>query len=80
VLLWRRHPLGYVGAAGLLLQYGLTPLALAWSLVLQALVVGAALDWAVIVGVLVFALACFGALAVVFRGPTTTRSDVVSRP
>jgi hypothetical protein len=43
ILLWRRTALGYAAGAGLL-QYGLTPLALAASMVLQAVVGGSALD------------------------------------
>jgi hypothetical protein len=53
VLLWHRHPIA-ICAAGLLLQYGLTPLALAWSLALQALPTESALDWSAIAVVLVF--------------------------
>ena len=66
VLLWRRHPLGYISAAGLLLQYGLTPLALAWSLALQALATRSAFDWSTILGVLVFAVVCFVAIVAMF--------------
>ena len=66
VLLWRRHPLGYISSVGLLLQYGLTPLALAWSLVLQAVASRSMLDWSALVGVLVFAAVCFGAIIVMF--------------
>jgi hypothetical protein len=66
VLLWRRHPLGYIGGVGLLLQYGLTPLALAWSLALQAVATRSALDWSTLAGVLAFAVVCFGAIVVIF--------------
>jgi hypothetical protein len=66
VLLWRRHPLGYISAGGLLLQYGLTPLALAWSLALQGLATGSTLDWLAILGVLVFAVICFAAIGLIF--------------
>jgi hypothetical protein len=66
VLLWRRHPLGYISAAGLLLQYGLTPLALAWSLALQALATRSTFDWTAMLGVLVFAAVCFAAIGVMF--------------
>lgn len=75
VLLWRRHPLGYISAAGLLLQYGLTPLALAWSFVLQALATGSVLDRSAVLGVLVFAVVCFGAIGVIFgREPHSLQS------
>jgi hypothetical protein len=58
VLLWRRAALGYVAAAGLLLQFALTPLALAALLGLQPLLTGAPADVGTIIGVLAFALLC----------------------
>jgi hypothetical protein len=66
VLLWRRHPLGYICGVGLLLQYGLTPLALGWSLALQAVATRSALEWSTLAGVLAFAVVCFGAIVVIF--------------
>jgi hypothetical protein len=61
ILLWRRTALGYAAGAGLLLQYGLTPLALAAGMVLQAVVAGSAMDPAA-VGVLAFATISFAPL------------------
>ena len=55
VLLWRRHPLGYVVGAGLLLQYGLTPLGLAASMALRAALTATPLDVGTSVALLVFA-------------------------
>jgi hypothetical protein len=46
MLLWLRCPIGYFAGAGLLLQYGLTALALAFGLLLQGIVTGSAIDWA----------------------------------
>jgi hypothetical protein len=66
-LLWRRRSLGYVAAAGLLLQYGLTPVALGFGLVLQALATGSPVDWGTLFGVLAFAVVCFAPLAVFVR-------------
>jgi hypothetical protein len=68
VLLWRRTPLGYVAGAGLLVQYGLTPLALAASIVLQAFVMGSPTDVGMVIGVLVFGVVCFAPLAWFVRG------------
>jgi hypothetical protein len=67
MLLWRRAALGYVVAAGLLLQFGLTPVALAAILGLQPLLIGTPVDVGTIVGVLVFAVACFVPLAFFLR-------------
>jgi hypothetical protein len=61
ILLWRRTALGCAAGAGLLLQYGLTPLALAAGMVLQAVAAGSAVDPAA-VGVLAFAVMCFAPL------------------
>jgi hypothetical protein len=68
ILLWQRRPLGYVAGAGLLLQYGLTPLALAFGLLLQAAFTGSPIDWGSIGGVLAFAVVCFAPLAFFIRG------------
>lgn len=70
VLLWRRAALGYVAGAGLLLQYGLTPVALAFGLALKAVVAGSEVDWGTVAGVLVFAAVCFTSLAFFIRGAT----------
>jgi hypothetical protein len=68
VLLWRRHPLGYVAGAGLLLQYGLTPLGLVASMVLRAVLTSSPLDVATIITLLVFSVVCFASLAFFVRG------------
>jgi hypothetical protein len=67
VLLWRRHPLGYVAGAGLLLQFGLTPVALAAGLALQPWLTGAPADGGMIAGVLLFAVVPFAPLALFVR-------------
>jgi hypothetical protein len=61
ILIWRRTPLGYAAGAGLLLQFGLTPLALASGMVLQGVVTDSGVDLAV-VGVLAFAIVAFAPL------------------
>ena len=58
VLLWRRSGLGYASALALLLQFGLTPLALAGVLAVEALVTGSTVRVGTSVGVLVFAIVC----------------------
>jgi hypothetical protein len=68
VLLWRRAPLGYVAGAGLLLQFGLTPVALAAILALQPRFTGGPVDAGTIVGVLVFAAVCFAPITLFVRG------------
>jgi hypothetical protein len=68
VLLWRRTPLGYTVAAGLLLAFGLTPIALAASFALQPWLTGAAIDVATIVGLLGFAGVAFAPLVFFARG------------
>ncbi len=73
VLLWRRTALGYVAGAGLLLQYGFTPVALAFGLIVQALVAGSAVDWGNVLGVLGFAVVCFAPLKK-FVGANVRRS------
>ena len=67
VLLWQRRPLGYALGAGLLLQFGLTPVALAAILALQPSLTGAPVDAATIAGVLVFAVVPFAPLAFFVR-------------
>ncbi len=70
VLLWRRTALGYAVAAGLLLQFGLTPLALATIVALQPVLTGSPADLGTIVGVLVFAVVCFAPLGFFLRSAT----------
>jgi hypothetical protein len=67
-LLWRRAPLGYVVGAGLLLQFALTPLALAGILALQPQLTGSPMDAGTIIGVLVFAAVCFTLVAFFVHG------------
>jgi hypothetical protein len=74
LLLWRRHSLGYLAAAGLLLQYGLTPAALAFSLLVQGIATGSAVDWGSVGGVLIFALVCFAPLPLFTRARPAIRA------
>jgi hypothetical protein len=67
VLLWRRAALGYVTAAGLLLQFGLTPLALAAIIALQPRLTGSQGDGATVTGLLIFAGVAFAPLAFFVR-------------
>jgi hypothetical protein len=78
VLLKRRHPLGYVAGAGLLLQFGLTPTGLAAILALQPVVTGAPLAAGTIIGLLVFSIVCFVPLVFFVRG--AAGRPVVSEP
>jgi hypothetical protein len=71
LLLWQRQPLGYATAAGLLLQYALTPAALAFGLLLQAVVTGSAVDWRAVLGVLAFAAVCLAPLTLFIRAMAT---------
>lgn len=83
VLLWRRRPLGYVVGAGLLLQYGLTPVGLAASMALGTLMTGLPLEVATIIVLLVFGVVCFAPLAFFLRGAKVTgaeRADAESEP
>jgi hypothetical protein len=70
VLLWRRSPLGYVAGAGLLLQYGLTPLALIMGMALQAVLTTTPLDVGTSTALLVFAVVCFATLTFFLHGAT----------
>ncbi len=63
VLLWRRRPLGYVTGAGLLLQFGLTPLALVANMALHAVLTSSAIDVATVVALLGFSAVCVAPLA-----------------
>jgi hypothetical protein len=67
VLLWRRAALGYVAGAGLLLQFGLTPVALAAIMGLQPWLTAGPIDGGTIAGVLVFAAVPFASLAFFVR-------------
>jgi hypothetical protein len=67
VLLWRRAALGYVAGAGLLLQFGLTPVALAAIMALQPWLTAAPIDGGTIAGVLVFAAVPFAPLVFFVR-------------
>lgn len=78
-LLWRRRPLGYVAGAGLLLQYGLTPLGLVASMVLQSVLTASPLDVSTSVALLVFSVVCFVPLAFFVRGVARGRG-LVSPP
>ncbi len=68
VLLWRRETLGFVAGAGLLFQFGVTPVALAVMIALQPILTGSPIDAASIVGLLVFAAVSFAPLAFFVRG------------
>jgi hypothetical protein len=70
LMLWRRRTLGYIAGAGLLLQYGLTPLALATSMVLQGLLTAAEVNVATVTVLLAFVIVCFGPIALFARGVT----------
>ncbi|HEU5315805.1 MAG TPA: hypothetical protein VFX49_06810 [Chloroflexota bacterium] len=70
VLLWRRRPLGYVVGAGLLLQFGLTPIVLAAIVALQPWLTGAPAATGTIAGVLIFAAVPFAPLAFFVRAAT----------
>jgi hypothetical protein len=87
VLLWLRRPIGYFAGAGLLLQYGLTPVALAFGLLLRGIVTGFAIDWGGVAGVLVFAVVSFAPLALFVRnagthtvGPQSSERRVAASP
>ena len=70
-LLWRRRPLGYVVGAGLLLQFGLTPIGLAANVALQGFQTATSTDVATISGLLVFSAVSFAPLAFFVRGATS---------
>lgn len=67
VLLWRRQALGYVVAAGLLLQFGLTPLGLAAIMATHAVLTATRLEAGTIAGVLVFSAVAFAPLVYFVR-------------
>src|SRR6202165_4412341 len=67
VLLWRRQALGYVVAAGLLLQFGLTPLGLAAIMATHAVLTATRIESGTIAGVLVFSAIAFAPLVYFVR-------------
>ena len=75
VLLWRRVPLGYVAASGLLLVSGLNGLAFAASAVLDGLLAGRSIESAVVVVHLVIGGVSFALLAF-FDGRAAGRAPV----
>jgi hypothetical protein len=75
VLLWRRHPLGYVAGAGLLLQYGLTPVGFVASMALASVLTGSPLDVATSVALLVFGVVCFVLLMFFIRGARASGAE-----
>lgn len=75
VLLWRRKTLGYVAGAGLLLQYGLTPVGLVASMALESVLTASPLDFATGVVLLVFGVVCFASLAFFVRGARVARAE-----
>ncbi len=73
VLLWRRRPLGYAAGAGLLLQYGLTPVGLVASMALRAALTGSPLDVGTVAALLAFGVVSFAPLAFFVRGASGRR-------
>jgi hypothetical protein len=67
VLLWRRQALGYVVAAGLLLQFGLTPLGLAAIMATHAVLTASRIEVGTIAGVLIFSAIAFAPLVYFVR-------------
>lgn len=78
-LLWRRLPLGYVAASGLLLISGLNGLAFAASAMLDRLLSGRAVEPAVVVVHLVIAGISLGLLAYFESGRSDERSSLPTR-
>ncbi len=74
ILLWRREPLGFVAGAGLLFQYGVTPIALAAMMALQPFLTAAPVDMGAIIALLVFALVSLAPLAFFVRGAASGQS------
>jgi len=72
VLLFRRQSPGYVFAPGLLLQFGLTPAALAASMAVQPFLTASAIDVAAVTSLLVFAAMSFLPLAYLARSTRGT--------
>lgn len=67
-LLWRPAALGYVAAAGLLLSFGMTSVAIAAMLALQPVLTGAPIDGATVIGLLIFGAVSWAPLALFARG------------
>jgi hypothetical protein len=76
ILLWRRHPLGYVVAPGLLLQFGMTPAVLAAIMALQPVLTGLPVDTPTIAGLLVFSLVSFVPIGFFVRASVSQLSPV----
>lgn len=74
VLVWRRTPFGSFIAPGLLLQFGLTPLALGVILASQPLLTGAPVDVGTTIGVLSFAVVSIVPLGYLARDSITWNS------
>jgi hypothetical protein len=68
MLLWRRHTLGYVAGAGLLLQYSLLFAGLILVMIFPALYNASAVDVTGILFIIVMAVICFIPFAVLVRG------------
>ena len=79
LLLWRRRPLGYALSLALLLQYGLTPLALASVLAVQPLITGAPLQPATLIAVLLFAAVCFVPIGLIAWGMRVPHPALIER-
>lgn len=73
ILLWRRRPLGYVGGAGLLLQYGLLALSVVPILVYNGLTGPAPVDVAGVVVLLAMTALCLVPFALFVRGAASSR-------
>lgn len=72
VLLFRRQSLGYVLAPGLLLQFGLTPVALAAGMAFQPVLTASPIDVPTVTGLLVFAAVSFLPLVYLARSTRGT--------
>jgi hypothetical protein len=75
VQLWRRRPLGYVGGAGLLLQYGILAVGVIPIMVAQARAAASPLDVGGVVVLLVMAALCFVPFAFFVRGAASDRGS-----
>jgi hypothetical protein len=80
VLLWRRAALGYVAGAGLLVRFGLTPVALAAIIALQPWLTGSQSDGATVAGLLIFAGVAFAPLAFFLRPTASRQTTAALRP
>lgn len=77
-LLWRRAPLGYVAAAGLLLLSGLGGVAFSVAAVLDGLLSGPQTEPAIIVVLLVFSAVSFAPLVFFVRGAAKHQHTIVT--